>query len=84
MEFVIICRGEVWTCQKSQDDKACQSSMVGRLVCWCDIHSFMFLHFEVYTDEKYTIYLIKKWDSMPFCMNWEVFLLSNRLYSSVA
>lgn len=54
MEYVIICRGEVWTCQKSQDDKACQSSMVGRLVCWCAIHSFMFV-FEVYADAKYSI-----------------------------
>ena len=44
MECIILCRWEVWTCQKNPCDKACQSSMVGRLVCW---GSIILLCFEI-------------------------------------
>ena len=44
MESIILCRWEVWTCQKNPCDKACQSSMVGRLVCW---GSIILLCFEI-------------------------------------
>lgn len=76
MECIILCRWEVWTCQKNPCDKACQSSVVGRLVCW---GSIILLCFEILKPIGWTKLSVSeslKNEILSFFMNWG-FLLSD-------